>query len=369
MKGYIDGKDFLNCGIQLYWSFPSSYKGDKKQEIKNLIFSNDYLGSRKKDGYFIRFLKDEDGNSFLLSRTKGVNGSYGEKIGKVLHLHPFFEKLPNGTCLIGEAYLKNASGSKHITSVLGCLDQKANERQKKEKIVLYFFDISAANGKNLMNEPFQDRVELLKKFSIDYENEPYIEFAKYFRGEELWCELMKAFDDGEEGIVITHQNCPMFEKRTPARKTIKVKRELDETIDCFFGENYRPPTRVYTGKFLSDHNTWINVMTEERLEGQLYENYINGEPIEPTTKGFHNKWIGSAEICVMNGDKIVPIGFLSNLSEEILSNYKDYVGKCIEVQAMEIDWSNSEKPSLRHGKMIGFRDLNPSDCTMDKLVG
>ena len=41
----IDGIDFENLDCEKYWSFPSSFKGDPKEETRNLIFSENYLGA------------------------------------------------------------------------------------------------------------------------------------------------------------------------------------------------------------------------------------------------------------------------------------------------------------------------------------
>ena len=69
----IDNIDFHELAPQKYWSFPQSYTGNAKEETRNMIFSGDYIGSRKMDGAFYKFVKDMDGNMELLGRSKGVN--------------------------------------------------------------------------------------------------------------------------------------------------------------------------------------------------------------------------------------------------------------------------------------------------------
>ena len=39
MSIIIDGIDFENLEAEKYWSFPSTYKGNKQEEMKNMIFS------------------------------------------------------------------------------------------------------------------------------------------------------------------------------------------------------------------------------------------------------------------------------------------------------------------------------------------
>lgn len=70
---------------------------------------------------------------------------------------------------------------------------------------------------------------------------------------------------------------------------------------------------------------------------------------------------------MIKGDKVVPIGLLSNLTEEIKSNPDKYKGRCIEVSCMEVMEGTN---GLRHAKMVDFRDdLTIKDCTWDKVFG
>ena len=61
MTSMIDNVDFHNLPVQKYWSAPSSWTPERrKQEVQNAIFSGDYIGSRKMDGAFYQFIKDND---------------------------------------------------------------------------------------------------------------------------------------------------------------------------------------------------------------------------------------------------------------------------------------------------------------------
>ena len=57
----IDGIAFHELESEKYWSFPKSYKKDAKTETKNMVFSGEYIGSRKMDGAYFRFIKDNEG--------------------------------------------------------------------------------------------------------------------------------------------------------------------------------------------------------------------------------------------------------------------------------------------------------------------
>ena len=362
----INGIDFHSLEAQKYWSFPKSYKGDPKVEAQNMIFSGDYVGSRKMDGAFYKFIKNDDGSMELIGRSKSVSGDYLNKIDWVPQFHSFFNSLPNGTCLLGEVYFPNKEGSSNVTTIIGCLKDKAIARQEKgDKLHYYVFDVLAYNGISL----YQKNIEYRIKYLIDcvrlhrYE---YVEIADYLEGRELWDYLQEILSIGGEGIVITKKGTCYQPGKRPARQTLKVKKELQETIDCFFTGHATAPTKEYTGKEIETWQYWLNERTDEKLNGEYYKEYFNGAPLIPITKPYFNGWAGSLEIGVIKNDKVVPIGYLSGLSDEIKANYKDYKGKVIEVGAMEV----LETGGLRHAKMLNFRpDLTIKECTWEKIFG
>lgn len=363
----IDGIDFENLDCEKYWSFPSSFKGDPKEETRNLIFSENYLGARKMDGAYYRFIKDMDGNMRLQGRSRSVSGTYLDKLDHVPHLMDFFNELPNGTCLLGEIYFPTHEGSSEVTKIMGCLTPKAIERQSKgDKLHYYIFDIWAWEGESYMNKVCEDRFHELNSYSHTYVNE-YVEWAEYFQGKELWTNLQTILANGGEGIVMTKKGTVPQPGKRPARKTLKVKKELAENIDCFFTGRATSPTRMYTGKELETWKYWVRIRDNQKLEGAFYENYKNGEAIEPVTKSYFYGWAGSLEIGVMKEGKVEPIGFLSGLSDEIKADPKAYQNLCIEVAAMEV---LPDTHALRHGKLKQFRpDLTPEDCTFEKAFG
>ena len=356
--------DFHNLPAQKYWTFGASAKVDPKVEAKNMIFSGEYIGSRKMDGAFYKFWKDENGNMELLGRSKGVGGDYLNKYNWVPQLHPFFESLPNGTCLIGEIYFPNNEGSHNVTTIMGCLKDKAILRQNAgEKLHYYIFDVLAWAGKSTYQLNIEDRLNYLD--DVSYVKNEYVEIAQYYEGKELWDELQKILASGGEGVVITKKGTCYQPGKRPARQTLKIKRELQETIDCFFTGRIAAPTRLYSGTTLPSWPYWENVKTGEKIEGNFYRNYLEGEPIEPVTKPYFMNMAGSLEIGVLRDGKVYPLGWLSGLTDEMKTNYKNYKGKCLEVAAMQFTDGNA---ALRHAKMKCLRpDLNVQDCTWDKL--
>ena len=384
MYGYIDGYDFGEMEAMKYWAAPASWSDEKKREnAHSRIFSGDFLGAEKKDGYFAKLIKDEDGNIILYSRSRGVNGKFADKHEWVPHLNPFFDELPNGTCLLGELYLPSQPGSRHITTIMGCLKEKAIDRQTKgEKLHFYIFDCLAWNGRSLINEKFISRifnVELIAKGAYLKE---YVSAAWYKSGKELWAMLQEILARGDEGIVITHKDGVYEPGKRPSKTTLKIKKELKHTIDCFFTGVGSAPTKEYTGKEIETWKYWMNVISGEKINAEMFKEYRAGCPIVPITKGYYHDWCGSLEIAVFRhkvGSKckirgveypdteVFPIGWLSGLPDEMKADPKKFAYKPIEVTAMEYD---SFAHTLRHGKMVGWRaDLDLKDCTLDKVEG
>lgn len=371
MKGYVAGIDWINAEAMKYWSFTAATPPEKRrQETKNMVFSGDYAGALKVDGYYERLIKDEDGNCFMVARSKNVKGEATEKLAWVPQIHDFMAALPNGTVLLSECYLPGNEGSQKITSLLGCLQEKCIARQEKgQKLHFYIFDIMAVNGQDLTQMPLDGRIGLLKAMADMPEHQSeYIDYAKYYSGEKLWDMLQSYLAEGREGMVIMRKDAPVYFKRTPARVSLKIKKELRESIDCFFTGRAMPPTKQYAGKEIESWKYWVDMQTDERIpEGTHYfEVYHGNKPWMPVTKPYYYGWAGSLEIAVMDGDREWSVGYLSGLPDEVKQNYKEYRHHVVEVGAMQL----TEDGRLRHGKVLSFRtpdDKIWSDCTYDQI--
>lgn len=378
MYGFIDGYDFGEMEAMKYYAPPSTWSDEKKRENARMkIYSDEWLGAEKKDGYFAKLIKDEDGNIILYSRSRGVNGKFADKHEWVPHLNSFFESLPNGTCLLGELYLPSQPGSRNITTIMGCLKDKAIARQEKgEKLHFYVFDCLAWDGKSWLKEKALRRFTWVSAFAPI----GYVTFAQYVSGGDLWSLLQEILARGDEGIVITKEDGLYEPGKRPSKTTLKIKKELKHTIDCFFTGRGSAPTKEYTGKEIETWTYWLHQMTGEKINAEMYKEYKAGCPIIPVTKGYYNGWYGSLEIgvlrhkegsrCKINNieyhdTEVYPIGWLSGVTDEMKADPKKYAFKPMEVTAMEWDsWNHT----LRHGKMVGWRkDLGIGDCTFDKI--
>lgn len=372
MKGFIDGIDWLNIEPMKYWSFTAATAPEqRKQIVQDAIFSGDYIGARKVDGYYQRLLKDEDGNCFMIARSRNVHGEVINKIEWLPQMDPWWAALPNGTCFLAECYLPGNEGSKNITSILGCLKEKAIARQEKNPLHFYIFDIMAFNNHNYHKMKYVDRSIALRRCAEmkNYQS-PYVEWAIFYEGEELWNHLQAYLAEGYEGMVIMKKDAPVYFKRTPARVSIKVKKELQETIDVvILGAN--PPTRLYTGKDIMNWQLWEDVRTGEKLKGEYYKKYSDGETIEPVTKTYWNGWAGSFIIGLYdsNNKKYIPIGSLSGLTDEMLQNWENYKGKVAEITGMQLMRDDNNKfTGIRHPRLKQIRsDKTAKECGLEQI--
>lgn len=370
MTGYVNGIDWVNAEAMKYWSWTAATPAEKRRaETRNMIFSGNYIGALKVDGYYERLVKDEDGNCFMVARSKNVKGEAVNKIEWVPQINDFMAALPNGTVLLSECFLPGNEGSQKITSLLGCLKEKCIARQAAgQKLHFYIFDVMCYGGEDYTKQPFEKRADKLDELLHEYISYDCICWAVYFDGEQLWDNLQSALADGREGMVIMRKDAPVYFKRTPARVSLKIKKELRESIDCFFTGKAAAPTKAYNGKEIEAWKYWVDIETDERIPmgDHYYEVYHENKPWMAVTKPYYNKWAGSLEIAVIKNGEEYPIGYLSGLPDEVKQNYKDYRHHVVEVGAMQL----TEDGRLRHGKVLSFRspeDKIWSDCIYDQI--
>lgn len=363
---FIENVNFAQLECQKYWNFPASYSQEKKKEfINNAFFGLEYIGSRKYDGALYRFVKDDNGNMALLSRSRNVQGEFSDKLELVPHLFPFFDELPNGTCLLGELVFPENEGSNNVTKIMGCKPDKAIERQKDSALWYYVFDVLAYAGEVLLNKTILDRIEYIK--NPDYLGTGYnVFFAEYYEGKALYNYYYRVLEEGGEGVVLTRKDAIYEPGKRPARKTLKLKKQVEDTLDVvIMGAN--APTKEYGGKDIENWKYWINETTGTCLpEGEHYFESQNGAPYLAVTKKYYYKWAGSLIIGMRKDNKIVPIGNLSGLDDEVLEHFKDYVGRVAEISCMEI----MPTGGLRHPVFLKWReDKVPRDTDYYRYWG
>ena len=363
MFGYIEGVNFKELEPMKYYAHPKTFKGDAKADARNKIYSGEWIGARKMDGYFTKFVKDEDGNIMLLTRNRNTQGEFSNKIDYLPHIRPYFEALPNGTCFLAEVYFPNNEGSNQVTKIFGSLVDKAIARQKDEKLSIYIFDVLAYDGVVYLDYKAVDRFFSLKYIKEEYTN-PFVSYAEYYDGQNLWNMIQNVLADGGEGGVIIKKDSLYQPGKRSSKVSLKIKKELQDNIDCFFTGRISTPTRLYSGKEIETWPYWENIKTGELINRPMFDEYEAGESLEPVTKPYFYDWAGSLEIAVYDGNKVRPVGMISGLTDEIKANYKNYKGRVIEVTAMQL----TEDKMFRHPKMVCFKDdKEAKDCLWEQI--
>jgi hypothetical protein len=366
MEGYIGKFNAVECEAMRYWSFAKSYKGDKWKEIKAAAISGNYVASRKRDGVYERFVKDDDGNLFMLSRDRGVNGHFANKIDWVPQFYTFLNELPNGTCFTAEVCLMNNEEARQTITILGCLKDKALERQKITPLCMYIFDIYCYNGQDFRKSPITDRIKVMDTyFKPLVENNTYVHYSEYYTGDAILEQLNDILESGGEGMVLTHKNAQIYDKRTPARITIKVKKEIRDTVDVFLTGKYEEPTKLYTGKSISTWAYWI-----DKDDNRIHQPK-NTTDLTPVTKNYFYNFAGSIEIAVYDEKKdiVIPLGLVSGipdtLKEEIVVNNENCIHRVFEFNGMDF---NTDTMRFRHGKIVRERtDKKWNECSIAQV--
>ena len=378
MNCIIEGIDFYELEAMKYYSPSTSWSAEKKKEnAEQKIFSGLWWGSMKKDGIFTMIGRNLNGEIFLRPRARNVKKEFVNKVDWVPHLHPFLNNLEPGTVLLAELYLPRNEQAKSSSSIMNSLQPKAVKKQEKEedKLIFYVFDILADAGESYLNMKAIDRFLRVEDYGKKY-NFPYVEWAKYYNGKELWDNLQTYLAEGREGMVITYENAKYEPGKRSAKISLKIKKELQETIDCvIIGAN--PPATLYTGKEPETWEFWFNesescfITAQEYLEKEhmnIYAAYVDGAPVKPVTKNRFYGWAGSLKLGLWNGDKFIHVGDLSGISDEMKMNWRDYLDKVIEITCMEISEDKDGNKGFRHPKLLRVRDDKATtDCTIDQM--
>lgn len=379
MNCIIEGIDFYELEAMKYYSPSTSWSAEKKKEnAEQKIFSGFWWGSMKKDGVFTMIGRNLDGEIFLRPRARNVKKEFVNKVDWVPHLHPFLNSLEPGTVLLAELYLPRNEQAKSSSSIMNSLQPKAVKKQEKEedKLIFYIFDILADAGESYLNIKAIDRFLRVEDYGKKY-NSPYVEWAKYYNGKELWNNLQTYLAEGREGMVITYEDAKYEPGKRSAKISLKIKKELQETIDCvIMGAN--SPTKQYTGKEPELWEYWFDESINEKILAKdfleknhitIYAAYSDGAMVVPVTKNWFYGWAGSLKLGLYASNNVlVHVGDLSGLTDEMKENWRDYLNKVVEISCMEISEDKDGKKGFRHPKFIALRDDKaPEDCMMDQI--
>ncbi|WP_336786891.1 ATP-dependent DNA ligase [Paenibacillus sp. MMO-177] len=351
------------------WKLPKG-KEHMKDTVAN---SGDYFGQIKKDGYWYMFEKDADGNCFLFSRVPSVEtGHLSEKSANVPHIIQFLDsKLPNSTIIIGEIYYPYGT-SKDVTKIMGCLPEKAVERQNGEHGLIHYYmhDIIMLSGEDLTKKTNLERYTLLEWLVADRALvvPDFMEFAYSIR-RNLNYEIDHALESGEEGMILKKVDGLYVPNKKPAWNWIKFKIEDDHDVIC---TGYEQPTKEYKGEEYETWQYWLDENTGKLVAPNEMSITPSREAIQlgylPVSEPYAKGWIGAIRIGAMKDAKIVDIGTVSSglshaICEEIKANPDKFIGQPIAVKCMMVG-----DGALRHPVFVRWRDDIPvQDCTWEKI--
>ncbi len=358
--------------VEKYWDI-SSAVANKKERITSAILTEKYGASIKKDGEYIRVIYDTDGEVWILGR--GTNAKTVKNLNNhLVFLSDWVKKhFGRGTCFLGELYVPGKT-SRAIRAYTGSLVPKSLANQKACPPKYYIFDAWAINGVDMMCVPYVDRMSIIRDTIRNLNGSgkhPQIEYATLVSGSEnIFNFMAEAFANDEEGIVLVDLNSlPAPGKRT-AWKSIKVKKEFKNSLDCFFNGESSPPTREYTGKEIEGWKYWEDIRTGEKVFGEYYNDYLSGRTIEPITKPYYMGWPGSLGVAVWKGRQAIRLCYVSGLTDELKEQFVKEKEKIIFRPISIMGMETTEDHSIRHPKFLGFRDDIPlDDCTWDKIFG
>lgn len=360
--------NYRDIEIEKYWDIPTK-DPRKKEKIKTAINTDRYIASIKKDGEYIRAIYDTDGEVWIIGR--GTNAKEMHNLNKhlVFITQWIITYFKPGTCIIGELYVPGET-SRAIRKYTGSLVSKSLKEQEECPPKFYIHDIWAFDGKNLMDTKYEERIKYLSYINIHMPHDSRIEFAKYVSGPDTIVDyIAEALENGEEGCVLVSKDSIVTPGKRTAWKTIKVKKEFANPIDCFFTGNYRLPTKDYDGKEIENWEYWYNLKTGEKYLGKFYKNYLAGEALEPVTKLFYLGLPGSLEVGVFKNGLIFSLCYISGLTDELKTQFvKDR--SSIIMKPITITGMMATDNSIRHPKFLDFReDILLEDCNYEKIFG
>lgn len=383
---YPEAEDMM-LPAMLIWKLPAG----KEDKLSEVCENGEYFLEEKVDGAFYQFIKTQN-YSYLFGRTVSrKTGLLTEKGANVPHIMDALSSIPADTVIIGEIYVPGGT-SKDVTSIMGCLAEKAIARQKDNPIHFYLHDITFYNGEDVTALGAEDRYDLLHKLWDECGLAQY-SFLKL--AEKVTENLEQTISDilarGGEGAVLKKKNAPYTPDKRPAWSTIKIKQMDSIDLVCM---GFCPPTKEYTGKEIETWPYWAKMkptyydcFEEEHCFGGYYEELVEGQYFSkyvpeyllvdhithyvPVTKYYFYGWNSAIKIGAYddNGELIelgtVSSGLTDEMKQDMSENPDVYLGMVVSLDCMSID---KKEHTLRHPVFKTWRnDKNPEDCKISEV--
>lgn len=346
-------------------------KPKSDDDLVTRLRSGDYYGSLKKDGALYQLVKTDVGEVHLFSRTVSKKtGFFVDKIDNVPHIRAWAERyVPNDSIILGEVYYPSLT-SKDVVKVMGCLPEKAIERQRDNPIHFYVFDCLRLNGMSYMAAGNLNRISVIQDNydSLGFNVLPWLEKSTIYTN-NLENILDSAFSNGEEGMVF-RQVDGLY--KPGKRPTWNVKAKTEDTVDAVIVD-FIEPEKVYTGKELESWPYWEDSFGNKV---EIHSGSVITDDLKtPVTKPYFNGWyVGFVVAALDEQNHSLPIanvtsGLTDFIRADCAANPQNYIGKVAEIQCMSVD---KEAHTLRHPRLVRVReadDKSPRDCTFKNIFG
>lgn len=328
---------------------PMLAAGGSLKYIGEIMSDGNYVAEEKFDGSrYLMHIGDTE-NRFTSRRVSSVDGLLVEKTDNLPHLRSLsFRSEFAGTVLDGEIIAPGRDfGS--VVSIMGSSPDRAIAVQSENGWARYMvFDMLRFAGKDITDLPFRERRRLLEGFveanrsvtaitrSFQLVRQESMDKAGFFH---------EIVANGGEGIILKDLNGRYMLGERPSGVWVKVKRYLTEDVVIM---GYTEPEYDYGGSY---PESWPYRDSEGR----------------PISKCAAMGWIGAIRFGMFLFEsqtmQLLELGQTSGISDavraEISANRDSYVGKVMEIGAME------QLPSgaFRHPRFIRLRpDKDAADC-------
>ena len=372
----MKNNEWFELGVMKYWAPTSAMSPDVRQRhLEEMAASGNYLWSEKFDGNFSRAVITPERNALQTRGISKVTGTYSELQEKVFFWDNVLAAFNDTTVILGEVYLPGGI-DKDVGSIARCLVDKARARQKDVKLEWRIFDVLALDGDSFLDKPIEYRIQYIPEV-VKRINSPLVQGIAYHQMDETFFdEILKIFERGGEGAVCYKKGILYTpDKRSSAWTTCKVKQEISSDIDCFITD-VEKPTKLYTGKELSSWPFWEEMRTGELVYGEYFGEYRTGGAYTPVTKNYYYNYPGAVYVSVFNKQGAIiqlckVAGLTDEFKAELRDNFEDWYMCPLTIGGMMVSTADKNGGiSIRHPYLKSIRkdDMNPEDCTLEKII-
>lgn len=297
----MDSERFLMMPMQLYYDATAKTKqsSDKVEAIKQDV-NHEFIASEKHDGEACMIIKMNNTVSIRSRNISVKTKRYGDYTAKLPHIVEEFNNIPDNTVVLAELCVNDGTNhaNRHTMSTdVGCILRSLpplalKKQQQQGYIVAVVFDCLMYNGIDLVNCPYEERVQaIVEHFQPDQDSTGYV-YRTDFVYDHFYDFFNSVIDKNGEGLVLVRRDYVYSPSKRTAWRTLKWKKHT-ETYDLKVvgTEDF---TKEYTGKQL---DKWLYFVDENN---NRVDNVTDRNNLTPVTKGWYYGW-KAAVLCEYNG--------------------------------------------------------------------